>query len=494
MVATSVISKGSETLDVFTRRSQPKIEITLRDQIPGLVNSYTTGDQIEGTVTIAVDQETRFDEVEIVLQGTSHTMVERAACPGRTGSQQMFLKLRQPVDETDYPTPRVFEAGRKYSFPFTFVVPEHLLPQVCTHSKYNHQVHRSHTMLPPTLGDPMLAGNGKTLLDDMAPDMSQISYIIRAAVNKRSTADHRQIKALANFAKKVRIIPMVEEEAPINTVDHPYFCARKEKSVKRGFLRGKLGRLVASSAQPKPIQLSPPSCESRDTVSTVATVQLRFDPVGNEQPPRLGSMVSRIKVSTFYSRTDPVHRDRPLIKMCVASAQWQKHSIFSGTDRRDSLNSTSSTTSTFSEQSISPSSEFLGETYYTASVVIPITLPINKTFVPTFHSCLISRTYSLDLSLTYHTPGTNVLTPTIYLRLPIQITTQPKYDTLKSTIEGVIVTQDEVNAFFQPRIVSPPTTEAVIDLSLAPPEYSETIPTIPRPCCMNSKCIFLSLA
>lgn len=423
-------------------------------------------------------------------------MVERVACPGRTGSQQMFLKLRQPVDETEYPTPRLFEAGRKYSFPFTFVVPEHLLPQVCTHARNNHQIHRSHTMLPPTLGDPMLAGNGKTLLDDMAPDMSQISYIIRAAVNKRSTAEHRQIKALANFAKKVRIIPVVEEEAPINTVDHTYYCTRKEKSVKRGFLRGKLGRLVASSAQPKPIRLSPPSCESRDTVSTVATVQLRFDPVGNEQPPRLGSMVSKLKASTFYSATPwedfPCQSGTmpfsqvgqtlftetvPLSTMCVASAQWQKHSILSDTDRRDSLNSTSSTSS---EQSISPSSEYLGDTYYTASVVIPITLPKTKTFVPTFHSCLMSRTYSLDLSLTYHTPGTNVLTPTIYLRLPIQITTQPKYDTLKSTIEGVIVTQEEVNAFFQPRTVSPPTTESVIDVSLAPPEYSETIPSAPR--------------
>ncbi|KAJ5125219.1 Carboxypeptidase [Penicillium atrosanguineum] len=496
MVATSVISKGSESLDVFTRRSQPKIEINLLDQTPGLVNSYTTGDQIEGTVSITVDQETRFDEVEIVLQGTSHTTVERASCPGRTGSQQMFLKLRQPVDETEYSTPRLFEAGHKYSFPFTFVVPDQLLPQVCTHSRNNHQVHRSHTMLPPTLGDPMLAGNGKTLLDDMAPDMSQISYIIRAAVNKRSTADHRQIKALANVAKKVRIIPVVEEEAPINTVDHTYYCTRKEKSVKRGFLRGKLGRLVAASAQPKPIRLSPPSCDARDTVSTVATVQLRFDPVGNEQPPRLGSMVSKLKVSTFYSATPwedfPCQAGTtpfsqigqalftetvPLSTMCVASAQWQKHSILSDADRRDSLNSTSSTAS---EQSVSPSSEFLGDTYYTASVVIPITLPKTKTFVPTFHSCLMSRTYSLDLSLTYHTPGTNVLTPTIYLRLPIQITTQPKYDTLKSAIEGVIVTQEEVNAFFRPRTVSPPTTEAVIDVSLAPPEYSETISSAPR--------------
>lgn len=404
----------------------------------------------------------------------------------------MFLKLRQPIEETEYPTPRVLEAGRSYSFPFTFVIPDRLLPQVCTHAKKNSHVHQSHTMLPPTLGDPMLAGNGKTLLDDMAPDMSQISYIIRAAVLKRSSTDHHQVKALANIAKKVRIIPTVEEEPPVNVADHPYYCTLKEKGVKRGFLRGKLGRLVASSSQPKAIRLLPPSCEARDTVSTVATVQLRFDPVDNEQPPRLGSLSSKLRSSTFYSASPwedfPTQHGTlpfsqvgqglynesvPLSTMCVASAQWEKHTVCDS-DRRDSLHSNSSVDST---DLPSPPT---GNTYYTASVVIPVTLPNNKTFVPTFHSCLMSRTYSLDLTLSYHTPGANVLTPSISLRLPIQLTTQPKYaDSLKSSI-GVVVAQEEIDRFFQPRTVSPPQTDSVVDVNLAPPEYSETLAPGPQ--------------
>ena len=63
------MSHGSETLDVFTRRSQPKVEIELVGQKPGLVNSYTTNDQIEGSAKIIVDADTRFDEVEIIFQG-----------------------------------------------------------------------------------------------------------------------------------------------------------------------------------------------------------------------------------------------------------------------------------------------------------------------------------------------------------------------------------------------------------------------------------------
>lgn len=333
----------------------------------------------------------------------------------------------------------------------------------------------------------MLAGNGKTLLDDMAPDMSVISYIIRAGVLKRSSADQRQVKALANIAKKVRVIPTVEEEPPMEISDHPYYCTRKEKSVKRGFLRGRLGRMVASAAQPKAIRLLPHSCETRDTVNTVATINLRFDPVGTEEPPKLGSLTSKIKASTFYSASPwedyPFQSGNmpfsqvgqglfsesiPLSTMCVGSAKWQKHST-TGCERRDS------TESTCSESSTGPSTEFTGGTYYTASLLIPVNLPKSKTFVPTFHSCLMSRTYSLELALSYHTPGTNVLTPTISLRVPIQITTESKNGGSFKSELGVVVTQAELDEFFSPRSVAPIMNDTVIDVNLAPPEYSDTI-------------------
>jgi hypothetical protein len=198
-------------------------------------------------------------------------------------------------------------------------------------------------------------------------------------------------------------------------------------------------------------------------------------------------MTSKIKASTFYSAgpwddfpmqsgSTPISQvgqglfteSVPISNMCVASAKWIKHSASTECERRDSVQSMTS------DDSTGPSTSFSGDTYYTASVVIPISLPNNKTFVPTFHTCLISRTYSLDLSLTYHTPGTNVLTPTISLRLPVQVITQPKYaDSLKSDL-GMIVTQEELDEFFQPRSVAP-LNESVVDVSLAPPGYSETV-------------------
>ncbi|KAF7714567.1 Uncharacterized protein PECH_006117 [Penicillium ucsense] len=485
MTARSIMSYGSESLDIFTRRSVPKIDILLAGQKPGLVSSYTTSDRIEGHVTVKVDTDTRFDEVEIIFQGSSHAIVERAACPGRTGSQQMFLKLRQPIEESEYPCPRILEAGRTYSYPFTFVVPDRLLPQACTHPRSSIHIHHAHTTLPPTLGDPMLAGNGKTLLDDMAPSMCQVSYTVRAAVLKKPVGDQGELKTLANTAKKVRIIPAIAEEPPINVADHTVYITQKEKLVKRGFLRGKLGRLVASASQPSPIRLLPLGRAADNTVTTVARIHLRFDPVGGEQPPKLGSLSSKIRVSThfgagpwedFPTQKTSTHQGQvgqglyidavPISNMCVASAQWKKHTTQLEPERRSSM------LSMISDDSQESTTADAKATYFTTSLVIPISLPKNKAFVPTFHSCLISRIYALDLSLTYHTPGANVLTPTISLRLPIQVITQPDNAPSSKNGASVIVTPEEVEEYFQPRSVAPPTESVVTTNLQAPPGYS----------------------
>src|SRR5687768_2124494 len=109
-------------------------------------------------------------------------MVERtgttAATAARASAVHTFLRLYQPLDDSLYPQPRIAETGRTYRFPFTFVVPDQLLPQACSHDTLNPQVKRAHLQPPPSLGDPMLAGDGKTLLDDMSPDMTKISYVV----------------------------------------------------------------------------------------------------------------------------------------------------------------------------------------------------------------------------------------------------------------------------------------------------------------------------
>jgi len=448
---------------------------------------------------------------------------------GRTQAYHNFLRLTQPINDASFPHPRIAEAGQTYRFPFHFVVPERLLPQSCTHSRESEHVHDAHLQLPPSLGDPMLASDGRSLLDDLAPDMSSISYTIKVRIVQSRERGGKPI-VLADSAKKLRIIPATEEHPHLNITDgmDEDYTFRKEKDLKKGIFKGKLGRLTMEAAQPKSLRLPPPRSESTCSPTTMATVNLRFDPADESaQPPRLGQLWNRLKVATFFG-TLPM-RNFPtkasvgsydsqrglfvetlnLSSRCVESAQWIQHTSSTPPTpiRRDSAFSISSATSI-----PKPSSAYAGRIFYTAKILVPITLPKNRTFTPTFHSCLVSRIYALDFSLSMHTPGTSVSAPTMQIKLPLQITSagnlfaQPEI----SAAEAEAIAAREADGFFNPRSVAPPSPEyteradsvqpssqsmiQMMSSAAPPPGYSTFGPThgmsmpIPRPVRVSSAC------
>ncbi|PGH36442.1 hypothetical protein GX50_00778 [[Emmonsia] crescens] len=485
-MATSITSRNSSAFDALPRRSKLSVMITLKNQQPSPINSYTTLDKIDGEVKITSDHDVRFENLSIAFEGTSRTVIEppgvSSPAIGRYSAFHTFLRLVQPIHEPQYPQPRIIEAGRTYTFPFTFVVPERLLPSSCHHKRSHPQVHAAHTLLPPSLGDPSISGNGSTLLDDMAPQMTQIQYAIRAQVFKASPAD-ASLKVVVDAKRKVRVIPAMDQAPPLSVSDDSEeYRMRKEKDVKKGALRGKLGRIVMAAAQPKaiPVPASATTARSPESIpSTMATVHLRFDPTNeDQQPPRLNRLWTKLKVNTFFAAepwTDIASKSSslnwtlnrgvytetvPLASRCVASAAWQKHtspstspfsSAASSLYRRDSFQSASSV-----ESLTGPSAGYAGETYYTASILVPISLPSTRTYLPTFHSCLSSRTYALEISLSYHTPSPNLTVPTLAIRLPVQIsTTESLADASaeRGMPKRVSNTGDE---FFTPRSIAPP--------------------------------------
>lgn len=146
----------------------------------------------------------------------------------------------------------------------------------------------------------------------------------------------------------------------------------------------------------------------------------------------------------------------------IGSVTWTKHSPENSKrmsseegdelKRRESNFSTESSTSSTSSASIPGASSAYDSIlpFYTAKVLVPVSLPHTATpkyknqtttkspvslnrnskrivFAPTFHSCIISRTYALELGLSFHpasSSGTssNTLThSSLTLRTPIQI-------------------------------------------------------------------------
>lgn len=133
--------------------------------------------------------------------------------------------------------------------------------------------------------------------------------------------------------------------------------------------------------------------------------------------------------------------------------------------------------------------------FYTASILVPVSLPkapqpsesssqtatytkTPKIFLPTFHSCIISRSYILDLALSWHSPGTSVSMPHITLKTPIQITAEggtPPVSTSSRIAAGLGISEAEEAALLA-------EIEAQFNLNLEmgmeSPNYEEVAPLL----------------
>lgn len=421
---------------------KPVIEVTLTDdQKDAFVPQYTSLDEIKGEVSITASCDTSFDDIYITFEGSTRTFVEKIATTsptnGRTEAFHNFVRLVQPMDSSAFPNPRVIEAGKTYRFPFTFVVQDTLLPQSCVHAKTPSFPEGGHMKPPPSLGDPLLASMGKSLMDDMAPDMGTIAYSVKGRITSGRGPSGKH-KTMAEGSKKLRIIPAMEEQPPLDVNiegdDRYDYKMRREKTIKKGTFKGKLGTIVVQSTQPQSLKLPYSRGPDADcSPTTMTTVNVRFDPIEeSSQPPGLNTLQAKLKVATFfasvpmdeiptksshfhYSSVRGIYVETlSLSSRCLSNIEWQKRT----SSTSDLINCPNSGIPT-------PSKAYSGGSFYTAKVVVPITLPTgNKVFVPSFNSCLVSRIYALDFYLSINTPNATVTDPMLHLKLPIQVSSE----------------------------------------------------------------------
>lgn len=475
---------------------KPVVSIELRSKR----NVFTTMDKLDGHVTITAPVDCYFDDIEIEFVGTSRTFVERlttaSAVSGRSEAFHQFLKLSQPNLQFHYPEHMVLKAGQTYTFPFIFAVPEQMLLKICQHHVNSPAVRDAHLQLPPSFGDKDAADSHEAH-KDMAPDMASVRYAIFAKLIRNKPTDEGSVKTqIATKARRVRVIPAAAEQPPVN-IDGPEndYIMRKEKSVKKGLLKNKIGRIVMETQQPKsfclpaPRRSTEPLVEGEDQVTTLAKIMLRFDPADETQkPPKLGALASKLKVTTFYASsarkdfpskaaptvdtTQGIHTETlNLSSRCMAAAEWCKHDPANpeaqnaDARRRDSATSVNSAYGAgFTPK---PSEAYNGKTYYTARLMVPITLPSHKTFVPTFHTCLVSRIYSLNLNLAISNAG---IGPNIDLKVPVQVSaenpsesrnTSRRNSITESMDEDNEIGDEDISDVFQARRFSPPAADFI---------------------------------
>ncbi|CAK7218394.1 hypothetical protein SEUCBS140593_003532 [Sporothrix eucalyptigena] len=436
---------------------------------------YTSGDSITGSVTIVPQRNIPFDEFEIVLLGTTHTRVDYISSP--VESSHVFLKLFMPIAESAYPVPRMLEAFQTYTLPIHFVVPHHLTLSACSHRVASPHVHSHHMRLPPTLGRGSSSGaTAAWERDDMAPEMARIEYAIKARIFRDTLKEDGSGKStrskIVEATQPIRVLPSSQIDPPlaVSSTDRAYKL-QSSKTLRKGlFARSKLGRVTATSGldatapQPTPIVLRPDGISASPTT---ATVQLYFDPARPDvPPPRVTNFSAKLTAYTHYStsaintfpnlgdwaRTDNVAMERRgtyttsvnLLNKSLKNFQWEAQV---DTTRRDSgycssdsggpedmTTGNGGSPTTTSPRRLSPASPSRSKDtalVYAAQLIVPLELPVQKrTFLPTFHSCIASRTYSLQLSVTMAPASSSSSTTsssstgsatTVSLSVPVQV-------------------------------------------------------------------------
>ncbi|KAK2595928.1 hypothetical protein QQS21_006523 [Conoideocrella luteorostrata] len=419
---------------------------------------YTSGSTISGYAIVKTQKDTRFDDFDIIFSGIAATRLDFVQqYPAH--SFRPFMKLRMPIGRSALPENNLFVADETYKIPFNFVVPHQLTIGACNHHCSSPAVKDHHLRLPPTVGF--------WEADDQAPEMAQIEYSIKARAYRKANNVDGAPQKISEGCHIVKVLPSLPEDAPLDiTFRDERYTMSKTKTIRKNLFSAKAGKLTVTANQPSAIMLS---ADGHKAHASVARIGLEFAPTSAETtPPKINSVSGKIISSTFfgaaptdllpnmgsrstytpnpslsYTATNTLFNNKSMEKI-----EWQMRNV---SGRRDSGYSSlgvtdedQSETDCVDDTTKKKSKDCAVR--QNAVVEIPITIPMSnkKIFLPTFHSCLISRAYTLHVNLSVGPMNT-----TMSLAIPLQIgveTIHEPHDGDLPSFESVIAENEQSEA------------------------------------------------
>lgn len=350
---------------------------------------FYPGSVVSGDLVVAPTR--HLEDVAIQISFVGKSQVQREDVQGRQTTSHNFLKLDMPLPDSSYPQSGDMQSGTSYRIPFSFTVPLQLLPSACPRKDDLDGVSDHHLQLPPTMG-----GWEK---DDMSPELTRISYAVTASVYQGASS-----RKIMGASKSVNVLGSIFEDPPLNiTKKDENYKMKRTKKVRNGLLSRSLGRITATADQPTAFYLE---SDGRVANQSEAIVNLFFEPSApGIAPPEIETVSAKIRAYTWYSGTPmqtlpnfgpgrgAFSMTVPVKTESVTDASWAL-----SLSKLDELD--------YKKQSL---------TTQRKAVNVRFTLPASKkTFLPTFHSCLISRAYTMELKLKIGSQNVN-------LALPVQI-------------------------------------------------------------------------
>ncbi|KAG5972390.1 hypothetical protein E4U58_006600 [Claviceps cyperi] len=398
---------------------------------------YTSGSTIAGHAVVRTQRDTQFHDLDIIFSGVAATRLDYVQqYPAH--SLRPFMKLRMPIERSFLPDNKVFSAGKTYTIPFNFVVPHQLTIGACNHQCSSPAVRDSHLRLPPTVG--------YWEADDAAPEMAQIEYSIQARAYRKAAEPGQAPQKILQGHHLVKVLPSLPEDAPLDiTWRDERYTMSKTKTIRKNLFSAKAGKLTVSANQPSAIMLS---ADGHTASGSVARIAFQFTPSSTDcGPPKINSVSGKMTSFTFFGAapTDllpnlgsrSTYTPNPSLSYSATTSlfnndkmveklPWQLRKVFA---RRDSGYSSLGIIDEDQSEADCPraakKSRKLCPIRHEAVVEIPFNIPLSnkKIFLPTFHSCLISRTYTLHLNVSVGPTNT-----TMSLAIPLQIGVETIYE------------------------------------------------------------------
>ncbi|KAF4945987.1 hypothetical protein FGADI_11490 [Fusarium gaditjirri] len=407
-------------------KQDPTLEINIDEHYESKI--YTSGSAISGSVTITANNKLPFQSLQIDLRGITSTCGHafQYCTPFKTHT---FMQLRMPISASALPINQSLEPGQLYHVPFRFVIPEQLSTTTCNHQ--NTAVRERHLRPPPSMG--------AWDRDDLTGGSAHVDYVIRGRLvlskNKRGEEQY------LDQSRSIKVIPAVPEQPPLHIKpQNSGYCLSQSKIIRKGLIGTKMGIVRASATQPKPIELC---LNGLNTTGSEIPIDLEYIQVSTSAlPPDIRVKSAVIETLTnFWLGVDgylPDHHQVPTNSVAPTApwltshalilnererVSWQKgHQLLTKKDSErgfselvhSTLDSTESQVTDLCASYCFDSSKYPA---YKATITQPFELPTEKSlFLPTFYSCLISRTYRIRLTLAIGTYGTM-----ISLVVPLQV-------------------------------------------------------------------------
>lgn len=375
---------------------------------------YTTGSSITGEAVIRVPRDTHFARIAIQFAGVTAT--RNYMTPEIDRVLHHFLLVDMPLKETpQLPSDKFLRSGESYRLPFHFVVPERLPLGSCRQRCEHPSVREHHLRLPPSMG-----AWGER--DDACPETARVQYFVSVSILQKTVFSSEPVSIL-RCRQEVNVLPVYTEDAPLDVGlgdNRGEYTLAAAKAIRKSLVSRKLGTVTVEAAQPGAVALS---SDARTATEVKIALKLKFyptakladtlvsDPSSKELIlPAVNCMSAKLIAKTYYNTSHMgafPDRDRRHELTFGASL------YYADTSRPANVQFESDGWQVLKQADVAKAWAM------TLDATFQLPLDEKKILLPSFHSCILSRIYTLRLVVSIGPGRSNIM-----LALPMQIIAQ----------------------------------------------------------------------